>query len=103
MTSGGDILSTVTKAAGVGILLTQAADSPFGKKVINAGTDLAGDALSSIKTAYNNLTASGKAEAEAEAIQALTTNSNASMAKLEQDVDGFLGQTSGDDGRMRFT
>lgn len=103
LTSGGDILSTVTKAAGVGILLTQAADSPFGKKVINAGTDLAGDALSSIKTAYNNLTASGKAEAEAEAIQALTTNSNASMAKLEQDVDGFLGQTSGDDGRMRFT
>ena len=89
LTSGGDILSTVTKAAGVGVLLASAADSPFGKKIINAGTDLAGDALSSISSAFNNLSESEQASEILDATNAITSNSNDAFAKVEKSGTAF--------------
>jgi len=89
LTSGGDILSTVTKAAGVGVLLASAADSPFGKKIINAGTDLAGDALSSISSAFNNLSEGEQASEILDATNAITSNSNDAFAKVEKSGTAF--------------
>lgn len=89
LASGGDILSTVTKAAGIGVLITTAADSPFGKKVINAGTDLAGGALDSIKSAFNDLPVEKQAEEIATATAAITSKSNDALAQVQRAGNAF--------------
>jgi len=94
LTSGSDILSKVAGGVGVGVLLAKASDSPFGKKIINSGTEMAGGALDAISEAFNDLTGDKQAEVVADATAAITSKTNDAMAQVQR-AGGAFGQTSG--------
>jgi len=94
LTSGSDILNTVAKAAGIGVLVATAADSPFGKSVINGGVDLVGGATNAIATAFNNLTDADQAATITDSVNALTSKNNDASLQVARAGNAF-GQTSG--------